>query len=110
MRNWPWQKWVGKIILLVLSLVAFLVDQFAVSIPLWLIILPAATQIAQWLIAWLPGTVWQVVLGKGLLLVVAVVEVILGGLGVEFQLWLLLVPMLGALAQYLISQVPTESG
>ena len=106
MKDWPWQKWVGKIILLVLALVAFLVDQFAVDIPLWMIILPAATQVAQWFLAWLPGTAWQIIIGKMLLMVVAVVEVILGGLGVEFELWVLLVPMIGALAQYLISKAP----
>ena len=109
MRDWPWQKWVGKVILLVLAGAAALLDLFpGISIPWWMIILPAATQVAQWFIAWLPGTAWQVIAGKGLLLAVAVVEIILGGVGVSFELWILLVPMIGALAQYLISRAPPE--
>jgi len=107
MLQWPWQKWVGKVILLVLAGVAALLDLLpGVTIPLWMIILPAATQVAQWFIAWIPGTAWQVILGKALLVGVGVVEVILGGLGLEFELWLLLVPMLGGFAQWLIGQVP----
>lgn len=107
MSNWPWQKWVGKIILLVLSAVALVVDQFGVDIPLWMIILPAVTQVAQWFIAWLPSWEWTMVLGKGLLMIVAVVEIVLGGLGVQVDFWALLVPMIGALAQYLISSSDT---
>jgi hypothetical protein len=71
-----------------------------------MIILPAATQVAQWFVAWIPGTAWQKIVGQGLLLLVTVVEIIIGGLGVEFELWILLVPMIGALAQYIISKAP----
>ena len=104
MKNWTWQMWVGRVILLALSGVALIVDQLGVSIPLWMIILPAATQVAQWFLAWLPGTQWQLILGKGMLLIVAVVEIVLGGLGVEFEMWLVLVPMVSALAQFIISR------
>lgn len=109
MRDWPWQKWVGRVILLALSGIAALIDLFpAVEIPWWMIILPAATQVAQWFIAWLPGTAWQAVLGQGLLLIVSVGEIILGELGVQFELWVVLIPLVGALAQYLISRVPSD--
>ena len=109
MKDWTWQKWVGKVILLVLSIGALLVDQFAVDIPLWMIIVPAATQVAQWFLAWLPGTAWQIVVGKGLLLAVALAEIILGAFGLaEFELWLVAVPMISALAQLIISKAPEE--
>lgn len=105
MKGWPWQKWVGRIILLVLAGVGALLDLFpSIDIPWWMIILPAATQVAQWFIAWLPGTAVTVVLGRALLLIVGVVEIVLVELGIQAELWLVLVPMIGALAQYLISK------
>jgi hypothetical protein len=106
MKDWPWTKWVGKIILLVLALAAFLVKEFGVNIPWWMIILPAATQVAQWFLALIPGMGWQGVIGKLLLLIVSIVELILAELGIEVQLWMILAPMIGALAQYLISMIP----
>jgi len=106
MKDWPWQKWVGKVILLVLALAAFLVKEFGVDIPWWAIILPAATQVAQWFLALIPGLGWQVYVGKVLALVVAIVELVLAEIGLEVQLWLLLAPMVGALAQYLLSMAP----
>ena len=101
-KDWTWQKWVGKIILLVLALGAFLVKEFGVAIPWWMIILPAATQVAQWFLALIPGMGWYVALGKLLILIVSIVELILAGIGVEVQLWLIVAPMIAALAQYLI--------
>ena len=107
MKDWTWQKWVGKCILLVLSAVALVVDQFGVEIPLWMIITPAATQVAQWFLAWLPGTAWQIVVGKALLLAVALAEIVLGAFGLaDFELWLVAVPMISALAQLIISKAP----
>ena len=109
MKDWPWQKWVGKTILLVLSVGALIVDQFGVDIPLWMIITPAATQLAQWFLAWLPGTAWQRIVGKGLLLAVALAEIILAHFGLaEFELWLVAVPLITALAQLIISKAPAE--
>jgi hypothetical protein len=105
-KDWTWQKWAGKIILLILAIIAFIVKEFGADIPLWMIILPAATQVAQWLLALIPGMGWQVILGQVLLLIIAVGETVLGGLGLSFEMWLLLVPLVGALAQYLISKVP----
>lgn len=107
MKDWPWQKWVGRVILLVLAGFVALLDLFpGIEIPWWMIILPAATQVAQWFIAWLPGTAWQQVVGKALLLAVAIVEIALGELGVTFEPWIALVPLVGALAQWLISKAP----
>jgi len=106
MKDWPWQKWVGKIILLVLAVAAFLIKEFGVAIPWWAIILPAATQVAQWFLALIPGMGWQVIVGKLLILLVAIVELVLVELGLEVQLWVILAPMIGAFAQYLISMLP----
>ena len=109
MKDWTWQKWVGKFLLLGLSIVALIVDQLGVDIPLWAIIVPAVTQLAQWFLAWLPGVAWQRIVGKGLLLAVALTEIILAHFGLaEFELWLVAVPLISALAQLIISKAPAE--
>lgn len=107
MKDWPWQKWVGRTILFVLSAIGFLIDQFpGVEIPWWVIILPAATQVAQWFIAWIPGAAWQDVLGKGILLLLSLVDLILVQLGITSELWIVALPLVGALAQWIISKAP----
>lgn len=106
MKTWSWQTWVGKFILLVLAIGALVIDQFGVDIPLWAIIVPALTWIAQWFVAWLPNTPWTIVVGKALVWAVAIVELVLAQFGVIDDLWLVIAPMISGLAQWLISRTP----
>ena len=104
-----WQNIIGKTLLLFVSVVELALSVLGLEIQAWMILLPAITQVAQWFLAFIPGTKWQVIIGRLLLLVVSIVELVLAQLGVEIQLWLILAPMVVALAQYLISLVPVES-
>lgn len=105
-KGWTWQMWIGKMILLAVAAVELLMKGLGFTVPWWTIILPAATWVAQFVLALGPKEAWQMVVGKLLLLAVSIVELALKELGVAVPLWALLMPMVMAFAQYLISLVP----
>ena len=91
--------------MLVLSVIALVIDQFMVDIPFWMIILPMGTQVAQWFIAWLPGTNWQLVIGKALVLIVACAQIVIGAMpNVNFEILVMLIPIVSGIAQIIISK------
>ncbi len=54
MKDWPWQKWVGKFILAAIAVGELVIKEFGVAIPWWSIIVPAATWLAQFIIGLIP--------------------------------------------------------
>jgi len=108
-KTWTWQMWVGKFLLLAISVVELVIAQLGVAIPYWVIIGTAATWAAQFILGLLPGEAWQKIIGKVLLLAVATVGLVLEQLGVSVPLWAVLAPMVTALAQYFISLAPDPS-
>jgi hypothetical protein len=110
MKDWSWQQWTGKLLLLAVALVELLMQQLGFAVPWWMIIGTALTWAAQFFLGLVPGEAWQRVVGKILLLFVSTLGLVLKELGLDIPLWTVLVPMLTALAQYLISLVPAPSG
>lgn len=103
-----WQWWIGKFLLAAVAIIGAVFEVFGiVDVPWLLIVTAAAVQVAQWLLAWIPGIGWQVVIGKALLLVVSIVEVIIAH-GTQIPIWATVSPLIVALAQYIISLVPQE--
>lgn len=107
-EGWTWQKFVGKFLLLGVAIVEVVIAQLGVAIPYWMIIGTGATWLAQFVIGWLPGMVWQAIVGKALILFGSVVSLILSELGVEIAVWAVIAPMITALAQYFIGLAPKE--
>jgi hypothetical protein len=109
-KNWTWQQWVGKFLLLAVALVELAVKELALpKIPWWPIIGTGVTWVAQFVIGWLPGEAWQRVVGKGLLMGISLVELVLNKMGLQVPIWAIIVPAATAFAQYLISQVPAPA-
>ena len=54
-KDWTWQKWVGKLILLVVAAGELVIKELGVNIPLWSIIVPAATWVAQFILSLIPA-------------------------------------------------------
>ncbi len=115
MKSWTWQKVVGKFLLLAVAVAGALVDLFgaiidpggAVLIPLWAILMPGITWIAQFILGLLPGEAWQGIVGKGLLLLVSLVQLVVDHYSPGSQFWAVIAPLATAIAQYFLSQVPT---
>lgn len=105
-EGWTLQKWIGKVLLLAVGIAGLVAKGFGVEVPWAAIILPLATQVGQWFLAWVPGTGWQIVVGKLLLLAETIVTFVLSELGVQVQVWVILAPMVIAFGQYLISLLP----
>lgn len=108
MKNWTWQQWVGKLLLLAITIVEAVAGGLGFEVPLWTIIGTGLTWVAQFVLGLLPGEAWQKILGKILLLAVSTVGLALGELGLNVPIWAVLAPMITALAQYFISLVPSE--
>lgn len=108
MKSWKWYVWLAKFLLLAVALIAFVVKELGVTVPWEAIIVPAATWLAQMLLGLVPGEGWAKVTGKVLVWAIATVELVLNQLGVGLSLWAVIMPMLSALAQYLIALVPKE--
>jgi hypothetical protein len=106
MKSWKWYVWVAKFLLLAIAVIAFVIKELGVNVPWEAIIVPAATWLAQLLLGLVPGEGWAKVTGKMLVWAVAVVELVLTQLGITFPLWVVVAPMISALAQYLIALVP----
>lgn len=110
----PWYVWVGKFILLAVAIGAGVIDIFgaildpsaALLIPLWAILMPGLTWVAQFVLGLLPGEAWQRIVGKGLLLMVALAQLVVDQFSPGNQFWIVLAPLAAALAQYFISLVP----
>jgi hypothetical protein len=54
-KDWTWQKWVGKLILLAVAAGELVIKELGVNIPLWSIIVPAATWVAQFILSLIPA-------------------------------------------------------
>lgn len=107
MKDWPWMKWVGKFLLAAVAVIGAIFNVFELTAIPWLVIVMAAgTQVAQWLIALIPGSPWFVIVGKLLLLIEAVVTGILAGIGVQVDVWVVVAPMIIALGQYFLNLIP----
>jgi hypothetical protein len=105
-KNWKWQQWVGKFLLLAVALVELLIKELGVAIPWSAIILPAVVWIGQFLWALTGKEAWQWIVGKLLLFAIGIIELILAALGVNVPFWTVMVPLITAFAQYLISLIP----
>jgi len=68
--------------------------------------MPGLTWVAQFVLGLLPGEAWQGIAGKGLLLLVAVAQLIIDQYIPGSQFWVVVAPLVTAIAQYFISQVP----
>ena len=49
-----WQRVVGKILLLAVSTVALVLEQLGMSVPIWAVLAPMATALAQYFISLVP--------------------------------------------------------
>jgi len=110
----PWYVWVGKFLLLAVAVGAGIVDIFgaildpsaALLIPLWAILMPGLTWVAQFVLGLLPGEAWQSITGKALLLLVALAQLIVDQFSPGNQFWIVVAPLATAIAQYFIALVP----
>jgi len=107
-KDWTWQQWVGKLLLLAVTIVEAIAGAIGLAVPLWAIIGTALTWAAQFVLGLLPGEAWQKIIGKVLLLLVSTVGLVLEQLGLSVPIWAVLAPMITGLAQYFISLIPAQ--
>jgi len=116
MKSWTWQKVIGKFLLLAVAVAGAVVDLFGMVIdpggavlgPLWAILMPGVTWVAQFVIGLLPGEAWQGIVGKGLLLVVSLVQLVVDQFSPGNQFWVVIAPLVTAIAQYFLSLIPPQ--
>ncbi len=97
-----WYMWIGKFLLLAVAVVEAIIKAFGVNIPWVAIISPAATWGADMLLGLIPGEGWGKIVGKILVWMVNVGELIVAQLGLQIPIWSVIAPMLMGLAQYFI--------
>lgn len=108
MKSWGWQKIVGKFLLLAIAVVGALVDILGANIPVWVWLMPGLTWVAQFILGLLPGEAWQAVVGRGLLLVVSLVQLVVDHYSPGSHFWAVIAPLATAIAQYFLSQIPPQ--
>jgi hypothetical protein len=102
----PWYAWIGQFLLLAMAVLAALGKVFGLAIPWAVIIVPAATWLADLLLALVPDDGWAKAIGKLLLWAVATVELALSQMGVSLPIWPILGAFIVAIANYLIGLIP----